>query len=327
MTVIETQTINGNLYAIEQEGQMYHITLAGKTKGLSTTLLAAQKKLQSLAEKGGDTMTALDKAREVANKLKAENQESEQKAVANQELAKKELAALAPDSKLAAMYNEAATVGAENIAGQSLPILRIHVVGKSTNNELEDGTEPQDGHFYYKPTKEDLGTEIDVHILTISRGFKTQPMEGSQKEYTFNQVVGGIIGNDKPFIMYFNGTRLPDLWNFGKEAGQYTRRKPVAFPMFSLKIRLTTKKGEKGKYAAPWIVDFKILRTEDGQPELILDEGEFQYLKDNVAVMEETIASLIAAKELKSAAVTPIDEEAIDGQAVEEESVEEIPFG
>lgn len=273
-------------------------------------------------------MTAQDKAREVANKLRAEKEEKEAGEEKNVQAAKSQLAAIQDNSNLAAMYNESATVGAENIGGQSLPILRVHAAGKSTTNELEDGSEPLDGSFYYKPTKEDLGNEIDVHILTISRGFKTEPLEGSSKPYLWNQIVGGIIDNDKPFLMYFTGTKLQNLWNFGKEAGQYTHRKPVAFPMFSLKVKLSTRKGEKGQYAAPWIVDFKIIRTEDGQPELILDEGEFQYIKDNVKTIEETIAGVIASKEIKTA--TPVAAEPINGEEVESnpiEDVDEIPFG
>lgn len=270
-------------------------------------------------------MSEQEKARAVADKLRKEKEEKDASSEKNVEAAKSQLANIEANSNLAAMYNESANVGAENIGGQSLPILRVHAAGKSTNNELEDGGEPKDGNFFYKPTKEDLGNEIDVHILTISRGYKSEPMEGSDKDYTFNQIVGGIIGNDKPFVMYFNGSKLQNLWNFGKEAGQYTRRKPVAFPMFSLKIQLSTRKGEKGKYAAPWIVDFKIIRTEESQPELIMDEGEFQYLRENVAVMEETIAGVIAATELKPAHVA----EAINGEEVESntvDEVDEIPF-
>lgn len=270
-------------------------------------------------------MTAQDKAREVANKYRSEKEEKEAIEAKDVEVAKTQLAEIQANSNLAAMYNESANVGAANIGGSSLPILRVHAAGKSTSNESEDGGEPKDGSFYYKPTKEDLGDEIDVHILTISRGYKTEPMEGSQKEYTFNQLIGGIIGNDKPFVMYFNGTKLQNLWNFGKEASQYTRRKPVAFPMFSLKIRLSTRKGEKGQYAAPWIVDFKIMRTEEGQPELILDEGEFQYLKENVATMEETIANVIEATELKQTdASLPIKGEAVESDSADD--VDEIPF-
>ena len=107
----------------------------------------------------------------------------------------------------------------------------------------------------------------------------------------------------------------------------------MAIPMFALTVKLTTKKGEKGKYAAPWIVDFKILRGEDQQPILsLVDEGEFQYIKDNVSVMEETIANVIAAKELKSAIPpTPITGAAIDrateAEEVDYQELDDIPFG
>jgi hypothetical protein len=330
--ILDSITIKGDIFFIQKSGNMFLVRRNKTTIKMHMTELSAREHFQVYRNsnlKGGEKlMTAQEKAREVADGLKAEKvakEEQEAKAVSE---VRSQLAIVEDNSNLAAMYNESANVGAENIGGQSLPILRIHAAGKSTNNELEDGTEPLDGSFYYKPTKEDLGSEIDVHILTISRGFKTEPMEGSDKEYTFNQIVGGIIGNDKPFVMYFNGTKLQNLWNFGKEAGQYTRRKPVAFPMFSLKVKLTTKKGEKGKYAAPWIVNFKILRDEEQKPLLILDEGEFQYIKDSVAVMEETIANVIAAKELRPT-VGAVAAQPIVGEVAEDDlppAPDDIPF-
>lgn len=334
-SILDSLTYKGVIYSIEQRGSLFLVRENNKTLKMHTSELSARDHFavyRGLKDgKGGEKqMTGQEKAREVADKLKAEVTAKEEVEAKNLSEVKSQLATLEENPNLAAMYNDSASVGSENIGGQSLPILRIHAAGKSTNNELEDGGEPLDGHFYYKPTKEDLGTEIDVHILTISRGWKSAPMEGSDKEYTFNQLVGGIIGNDKPFIMYFNGSKLQNLWNFGKEAGQYTRRRPVAYPMFSLLVKMTTKKGEKGKYAAPWIVDFKITRGENQQPLLILDEGEFQYIKDNVAVMEETIANVIAAKELKPVA-NAIDttDEPIVGVVAHEEvppAADDIPF-
>lgn len=331
--ILDSVTVGTKIYVLEKRADnLFLIRDGGKTLSMHTKEDEARYKLNFYKDpivKGGDQMTNQQKFAEAGEKLHAEKAATEEQALAKKEEVKSELASLQENTTLAAMYNESAQVGAANLGGQSLPILRIHAAGKSTNNELVDGTEPTDGAFYYKPTKEDLGNTIDVHILTISHGFKTAPMEGSDKEYTFNQIVGGIIGNDKPFLMYFNGSKLQNLWNFAKEAAQYTRRKPVSFPMFSLSVRMSTKKGEKGKYAAPWIVAFEIVRNEDNTPKLILDEGEFAYIKDNVTLMEDTIEGLIAAKELKSAQPSvsgnPVAAP-IEGEAVADGNPENVPW-
>src|SRR5665213_779206 len=164
----------------------------------------------------------VEKAREAAEKIKAEVEEQKQQEAARTAGAKNELVAMSQNSELAKMYTESAFVGSLNIQG-SLPQLKVHTVGKSTKNELSDGTEPGDGNFFYSPTKEEFDG-LNVHILTVSKGFRAEGFNG--KENVFNQIVGGCIieadGSFKPFIMYFTGLKLSYLWEFGKEASEFT---------------------------------------------------------------------------------------------------------
>lgn len=239
---------------------------------------------------------AMKKFHEAGAKLKAETEGKKEQEKQETAIALNNLAELRKNAELAKMYQESSKVGADNLSGE-LPLLKVHAVGKSTKNELSNGEEPNDGYFFYKPTGEQF-KEIRCHILTISKGFRA---EGMEKKMIFNQVIGGVIldGSEmKPFIMYMTGLKLQPMWDFGKQASKYTKMKPVSIPMFALTVKLTTEK-VANNYGKSWIVNFEIEKTEDGSPVLVMDPGEFQYLKDNAELVEDTIASLIDAKAVK----------------------------
>lgn len=242
--------------------------------------------------------TGKEKARETADKIKADNAAKEEVAGKNVAQAKEQLNQLATiqqDSELAQMYNDNAKVGAENLGGE-VPLLKVHATGRS-NSELADGTEPPDGSFFYKPTQEAF-EEVTCHILTISKGFRAKGLEDDGEE-KFNQLLGGMLvadGNYQPFVMYFTGLKLSYLWDFGKSAGKYTRRKPLSIPMFALTVKLTTEKIPTSSYGKVWIVNFEIEKQEDTNPSLVADAGEFQFLKDSAVEMQDMIESIIAAK-------------------------------
>lgn len=209
-------------------------------------------------------------------------------------ITKNEETALAVSGNLAQMYKDNASVGSENLAG-SLPLLKIHAVGRSRNNTLQDGSEPANGNFFYKPTKQQFD-EVTCHILTISKGFRTEGFEG--KKDVFHQILAGVIideGELKPFLMYFTGLKLANLWAFGKEASAFTKAKPVPIPMFALSVKLTTAKQEN-KFGDAWVVEFEIVKDKKGVPEVVTDEGMFVFLRDTVKQVEETINNLIASK-------------------------------
>ncbi len=242
-------------------------------------------------------MAGIDKAREEADKLKKDILDEDFKEKVVMEQVKNELATIANNPELVKLYNDNARVGSENL-GSDLPQLKIHATGKSTTNTLADGTEPTDGYFFYKPSQQQF-KEVVVHILTISRGFRAEGMSG-QKD-VFNQILSGVIineGDQRPFIMYFTGTKLQNLWNFGKEAGKYTHARPVAIPLFALLVKMNTQKVET-TYGKSWVVSFSIMKNEADDPIVITDIGEFQFLRDMVDMMNETIEKVIAAKVLE----------------------------
>lgn len=236
-----------------------------------------------------------EKFDEMGKKLKSEKQESDEREAEAIEMAVKEFSDLNPNSELGRMYNQDANLGSENVGGAQSPLLKIHAQGRSRDNELKDGSKPNDGWFFYKPTQEQFET-IRCHVLAISKGFRADGLDG--KKNIFNQLLGGVIVEEsreyRPFVMYMTGLKLQPMWDFGKAVSKYTRRKPQSIPMFALTVELSTDT-VKHDYGESYVVKFKIV-DDNGYPEIVTDPGEYQYLKDSVQYMQEMFESLISTK-------------------------------
>lgn len=246
-------------------------------------------------------MTAKEELEQKVKELNQETQKTVEVKKEEKALAISQLDAVRSNSELAKMYNENASLGADNLSGE-LPLLKVHATGRSTKNELSDGSEPKDGNFFYKPTAEQFET-LTCHILTISRGFYADGIDKEKPKKTFNQIIGGVIingGEMKPFIFYATGLRLKPMWEFGKSISKFTKMKPVGIPMFAMTARLTTEK-VKNDFGSSWIVNFELVKNEDGTPTLVTDMGEFQFLKNHVEMVKETIEGIIDAKTIKEA--------------------------
>lgn len=229
------------------------------------------------------------------------------------DLAKSNMEIVLADQELATFYNANASVGAENLSSE-LPTLKVHVTNKSKENQLQDGTEPNNGWFFYKGTQEQFQFP-QCHILTISRGFRADGMEDDKetgkKKMVFNQIVGGIITNgnrELPFLMYFTGTRLSNLWAFGKDIRKYTRAKPVSIPMFALLVELKTR-NQPTEFGPNFIIDFELMKEASGEPKIVTDMGKLVFLREMVDQLNETINRFIELKEFKkSEVIVPIKE-------------------
>jgi len=257
--------------------------------------------------------------------LKNETEEKklqEDKALSN---AKSSLELIKQNKDLGELYKGSAGMGTQNLAG-SLPMLKVHAAGRSSSNQLANGTEPQDGSFFYKPTQEEF-KELDVHVLTISKGYRTDGMQG--KTNVFHQVLAGVVTNNggmKPFIMFFTGIKLRTLWDFGKDAGTYTKNKSMPLPLFALSVKMTTEK-QKTDYGYSWIVKFEINKDKNGAPILVTDSARFKQLRLAVEKAEDMIQSLIETKSSgpEEPVVTDMKPET-EGVKEREVRAEDIPF-
>ncbi len=259
---------------------------------------------------GTDKPTGKEALKQTADSLRADTEEKEKAEQTELQETKTELELLKGNSALAGMYQESSNVGSENLSGET-PQLKIHSAGRSKNNILFDGSTPADGAFFYKPTAQQY-KEVNVHILTVSRGFRAPALEEGKPD-VFNQIVGGLIidGTEfKPFLMYFTGTKLNNLWEFGKTAQKYTKAKPFSIPMFALTVKLTTE-SIPTKFADAWIINFEIVKDPNGGPKLIMDETTFGYVKNHVEGLEDMIKAIIDSKEINK----------------EPEAIEEVPQG
>lgn len=246
-------------------------------------------------------MTGKDKLAATAAKLKTETEEAKQEEQTAMTEAKNSLAALTQDPELAKMFRDNAKVGAENLSGE-MPLLKIYTANKTKNADLADGKRPTDGFFYYKPKQKEFENPT-VHILTISKGFRAEgmvnPKTGQKDAPKFNQLMAGLIldeGELLPFVMYFTGLKLQNLWDFGKEARQYTHGKVgLPIPMFALTVKLKAESTESN-YGPVWVVDFEIVKDATDMPVVVSDPALFMQLRQSVVRAEDMIASIIDAK-------------------------------
>lgn len=247
-------------------------------------------------------MTGEDKLRKKAEELRAESEQEVKLEKAKTTEALNALDRVRENQELAQKFNENAAAGSDNLSGSS-PQLKVFFAGK-TKEKLANGDTPTNGYFLYTPTGEEFET-IDVHVLSISRPFYSEGLEvdksTGKKKIVFNQLLTGVIATDnrmQPFIAYYTGSKLGNLWAFGKDARKYTKMKPIGIPMFTLLVHLTTR-FEETKIVGrsdSWLVEFEILKDEGGYPILVEDVGRFEFLRAMVDEMQEIVDAIIEKK-------------------------------
>lgn len=252
----------------------------------------------------------------------------------SKDIAKIESAPLAFSGEIADIFKQNASVGTENISS-AMPQLKI--TEGNSHNEGVDGEDVPPGTLYYSPTKE-IFKELDISVMTISRGFYALDNQETPKP-KFTQLVGGImLDTMQPFIMFVSGLRLENLWNFGKEINPYTKSKNNPIPMFAFKVKLTLEKKEH-KYGKSYIPVFDFTPSPEG---IISDVDVLKTLVAGVEKVEEMFDGFIKDKEVdkntgqpvryyaKQTADDPIFEEPtkeqMDKGGEEDVNPEDVPF-
>lgn len=260
-------------------------------------------------------MSGFDEMKQVADKIKeevAEKQEEQKKEIVE---AKTSLQRVQGNEMLKQLYAASAGIGTENLAA-SVPLLKIHSTGKSSTNELADGSEPNNGWFFYTKTQEQFQT-VNCHIVAISRGYRTEGMadpKTQEKRSVFTTLMAGTIIKEEtlmPFYFYLSGKKLQGMWDFGKEASQYTRNKQLQIPLFALTVKLSTVQ-EKTDYGKTWVLKMDIVKDETGFPVLVDDEKTFKRLLASVERAKQTMDNIIQASEIggpKEEVLQPLGED------------------
>lgn len=254
-----------------------------------------------------------DAAVATAEKIKAET--AAKKEETTMAAVKSSLEMVRGNETLAKLYEKNANEGAQEAAESQLPMLKIHSVGKSSVNELPDGSEPNNGWFFHSKTKQQWQSPL-VHVVAISRGFYAEGMEDpktKEKPIIWNEIMAGVVVNDGkmvPFYFYLTGKKLAPMWEFREEALKYAQAKPLSIPRFALLVKLTTTQ-EKTSFGKSWVPQFTIVKDEQNNPIVVTDEKLFLRLEAAVprakAVMDDIIARTEVQK--KAAAVKPRDPE------------------
>jgi len=243
-------------------------------------------------------MTGKDKFNAVGEKLKKEKEAKEETSEKAMAEVKNDLEKVRANPSMSQLYKDNAALGSENLAGQ-LPLLKVHTTNKSQGNELQDGSEPNNGWFFYKPTQEQF-KEVECHILTISEGYRAlrlNPKPG-EKQDQFNQLLAGVVVNDgkiRPFMTFISGIKLSPMWEFGKELGKYTHNKKFPVPMFAIKVKLGTKLVSHS-FGKSFAITFEVVKDENDYPVVVTDEEFFIFLRNQVGIYRELMNKIIEAK-------------------------------
>lgn len=200
---------------------------------------------------------------------------------------------LAVSPEVAEFYKKNAEIGSENLS-MSLPQLKV--TESNSKNEETDGQHAKSGTFYYSPTKESFET-VRVSIMTISRGFYALDNSTTPKP-KFTQLVGGMmLDTMQPFIMFVSGTRLQNMWDFGKEIKPFAKHKVSPVPMFGFEVTLSLKEIESN-YGKNHVVEYKISRNKEGQIQLLADMDVVNHIRASVDSLESMFEDFITQKEV-----------------------------
>jgi len=202
-------------------------------------------------------------------------------------------------------FKDNAQVGAENLSGS---MAQLKITEGTSNNEGPDGRLVAPGNFYYSPTKESF-KELEVSIVTMSRGFYSMD-QSTPPRPKFSQLVGGIILEGmKPFIMFVSSKRLNGLWDFGKEIAPFTRNKNMPVPMMAFRVKLTLKRETNEKGQPYHVVNYELLKNAEGQIQITTDIDTLNFFKKSVIQFEDTFESFMEKKEINRDG-SPVNKEA-----------------
>lgn len=236
---------------------------------------------------GGELhMTGLDKAREVAEKLKTQKTVSPEAEV--HPLGETQMAKISENLRKM-MQSDARDDMKEN--GAQLPFLSLFDSARSTKT-LADGSVPHDGWFLLSSTQEEFDSPL-VHIFHISRGFRVmQKNSEGVEEPKYMHMVSGVIQDDvlKPFLMTIQGQqRVQRLWEFRDVLRKLNQR---GFPTFSLLIQLGKErvqfKDGKGKERVAKVITFTLSKSEGAtDPDVVDDADQYMDLRNRAIDMKQ----------------------------------------
>lgn len=219
-----------------------------------------------------------------------------------------------------AFFKKNAQVGTENLGG-SIPQLKI--TEGTSNNVGSNGDLVAPGNFYYGPTKE-VFKEVEVSIVTISRGFYAMDQNKIPKP-KFTQLVGGVMTDTlKPFVMFVSGTRLNALWAFGKEITPFTRNRDFPVPMMAFRVKLSLTRVTNDAGQPSHIVNYDLVRDENQKITITQDIDSLKFFEKALTEFEDTFESFISKKEVTKDGKPMTDGYRGEAEIVDTSEVEDV---
>lgn len=201
-----------------------------------------------------------------------------------------------------AFYRENAQEGSQNLS-MALPLLKI--TESNSDNIGVDGNTVLPGWFYYAPTQEAI-KELAVSVLTISRGFYALDNDKKGPKPKFHQIMAGVIlQTGAPFLMFVTGTRLSNMWDFGRTIAPMVRNRKAPIPMMAFKVHLVLEK-IKTNFGSNHIIKLDLIKTDDGVLDLETDIQVLTKYKAHLANLEGMINSFIQEKEVDKQTGEPV---------------------
>lgn len=163
------------------------------------------------------------------------------------------------NAELATLYKESVKDGLED-AGESLKVPKIRITtSMSKENVLADGTMSKIGKLYHTELKADFDSLI-VNVCYLGKFYLPDFNNPDEKKLTY--VLGGVMEDNSPFLMYVKGFSLQNVWDFISEVSAIINR--YSIPMYALSIKLSVGKRPHEKFKSVDVVNFEIQRDKDG---------------------------------------------------------------
>jgi len=209
-------------------------------------------------------------------------------------------------SEVADIFKATSDMGMENVSQGSLPQLKVTEV--NSKDRLFDGSKPPAGKFFYAPTKE-LYDEVEVSILTVSRGFWTTVIDIKTNEpkrnpdgtaqTRFNQLVGGLMmPTMQPFVIFAAGTRWKAMNDFVKSIKPLTKHKTSPIPMYAFRVMLISELISTSGGNENHIIKYSLIRNDKNQAQINSNKNTIDVLLAGIDPLTEAFDSFISVKEV-----------------------------
>lgn len=196
------------------------------------------------------------------------------------------------DKDLLDLYRADAAIGTED-AGESgvYPMVKI-TAALSKENILFDGSASHIGKLYHTELKQEFDS-LKANICYIGRFMLP---DFTTKEPKLTYVVGAVMADNRPFVMFVKGYSLQNMWQFLGEVG--TLRNRFQIPMYPLSVTISSVERPHEKFKSVNVFKFSIERTKDGIPTLESDFNRASALKELASKFKEVAVTMTRSEEV-----------------------------